>query len=66
MPCISQMQMQIYPLKERKKSAEVWISGSGCVEHPAPQEKGSVKADQEVYEAERKWPGSVQGYDGGT
>ena len=50
------------------------------MEHPAPQEKGSVKADQEVHEAdqvvheadqvvheaERKWPGSVQGYDGGV
>ena len=36
------------PLKERKKNAEAWISGSGSVVHPTPQESQGVTADRQV------------------
>ena len=35
-------------LKERKKNAEAWISGSGSVVHPTPQESQGVTADRQV------------------
>ena len=34
--------------KERKKNAEAWISGSGSVVHPTPQESQGVTADRQV------------------